>query len=60
MDSKLLSCSNYFCDGYKLNICERAKEHRLKLYEKRLDDNHIPKRSNSDICDMYIKVKDRL
>ena len=33
---------------------------RLKLYEKRLDDNHIPKRSNSDICDMYIKVKDRL
>jgi hypothetical protein len=53
----VLSCSNYYCECYKDNKCQRALEHRLKLFEKRLDDNHIPKRNNNKKCEMWIEPK---
>jgi len=59
MSSKIQSCSNYYCEGYKNNTCERALEHRLKLYEKRLDDNKITPRSNTKFCELRIIPKDK-
>jgi len=58
VSKKILSCSNYYCEGYKNNTCARALEHRRKLYEKRLDDNEVTKRSNSKHCELRIIPKD--
>ena len=54
----ILSCSNYWCECYKNNTCARCLEHRLKLYEKRLDDNCIPKRNNIKKCELHLPVED--
>jgi len=54
-ENPLLSCNNYYCIGYKENLCERAIEHRLKLYEKRLDDNQIKHDSSTELCNEYIE-----
>jgi len=55
----ILSCSNYYCKEYQDNTCQRVLEHRLKLYEKRLDDNHIPKRNNTTKCELWLKPKEK-
>ena len=52
-----LSCNNYYCIGYKENTCKRGIEHKLKLYNKRLDDNHIDVRNNTELCDLFLGVK---
>lgn len=57
MSKEIQSCSNYFCEAYKDNTCQRCLNHRLKLYEKRLDDNHISIRNNIKMCDMFVEVK---
>jgi len=49
-----LSCSNYYCKGYKKNLCKRALLHREKLYNKQIDDNYITKRSNVELCELFI------
>lgn len=52
---QLRSCSNYYCEGYKFNTCARALEHRRKLFERKLDDVIIPKRSNSKHCELHVQ-----
>ena len=52
------SCSNYWCKEYRENSCQRGLEHRVKLFEKRLDDNHIPKRSNTTKCELWLEPKE--
>jgi hypothetical protein len=51
----ILSCSNFWCQGFKDNKCQRALEHRRKLYEKKLDDVCVTARSNTKICELYLE-----
>jgi hypothetical protein len=53
--NRIESCNNYYCEGFKDNLCARALEHRRKLYEKKLDDVCVTPRSNTKLCELYLE-----
>ena len=53
LKNSILACSNILCEAYKNEKCKRAIEHKEKAVIWSID-KYVPKRSNTQICELYI------